>query len=1185
MEVIWRYHKGDSKFGQHWVSPDFDDSAWETGEGLLGFEDKNLPSPGIQTLLKDGPMSYYFRTQFVIHEALKDGYLELNQILDDGAIYYLNGQRIGSSRMPSTGNQIPSNTAASTLVNDAVREEGVLRINGDVLQPGFNTLAVEVHQFNATSSDLVFGAELWAVSRQTPLSIRIVELGVSRESEGYVVIENTSDAPAQISNYWITAANDPNQTPRTVASLPGAILQPKERLQIPLDRRISLHAQVSLSRRRDRKPPSFISLRLPEPGFRQRLIHPPQNVWKVDAIPLEQTNSKPNKGDLHISEILFSEDGTKVSVELSSSQSHDLSLEGIVLADSTNLDQPMELSGAVMDEGFRVIEYPGFPNDKKRLKLFLLNHQTQEILDAVAVKIHLGKSAQRNGNKQYEWFISDEPTLGKPNRLIVQQDVIINEIMYDPHYGRGDLEFIELFNKGKHSIQLDDWKLDDGINYTFPANTELESGGYLVVAKKPEALLQHDPEFKCLGPFEGKLGNDGERVLLLDQNDNLVDKVDYRCEGDWPELARGKGSSMELIHPDLDNSRSSTWKDSRDSRSSGFQKFQFTMNYQGHRQMWHPMDHQELHLYLVGESHVVLKNIQFRKKGQSKNLIANPDRLSIEGDSSTGWLIQGNHGDSFIESGRLHLIAHGHGDNRANRAEIDITELESGETYEIEFEARLVHGSPRLIVRTWENSLSESVLLPIPSYLGTPGRSNSNLQSHPTPIVENLKHFPVVPSPHESVKIMAHVAWPAKTGIVNLVYRIDGPPDSPWSRKPMIPSRNTATVANQLTQYEALLDESFNQGDLIQYYVEAVPDNGLRTTIPRKPASRPALCIFDERTIPKDLRVIRLLISDYHINSIFRGESSEYRYRYPRLSNQYFNATFISHEREIYQGAEFRVSGSPWTLQNSMDRGKWRLPKDRLYRNHGKFAFDNDPTRQGGAFRHHNRMARYLLYLLGHVSGQNEFVYVIINAGSLQVREDVEPVDADYLNRNFKDGNQGELYRVDDDWWMSDHWSQANQDATWNYLHTDHPALYRHSWMKRSKEEEDDYTGLIDFFKLINRRNYTKADVESVLDSDAILKMTAVLGFIADWDTFTQSRGKNAYFYQRPDDRKFQLLHWDADLAFGGRRYTSFFGVSESFIRWVKQPYNYPKLLKYLDELVTLTQVPQGRVEAWMYEE
>jgi hypothetical protein len=80
MEVTWRYHQGNSQVRQNWMTPEFDDSSWETGEGLLGFEESILPAPGIRTHLTRGPMSYFFRTQFIISEPITDGYLEINQV-------------------------------------------------------------------------------------------------------------------------------------------------------------------------------------------------------------------------------------------------------------------------------------------------------------------------------------------------------------------------------------------------------------------------------------------------------------------------------------------------------------------------------------------------------------------------------------------------------------------------------------------------------------------------------------------------------------------------------------------------------------------------------------------------------------------------------------------------------------------------------------------------------------------------------------------------------------------------------------------------------------------------------------------------------------------------------------------------------------------------------------------------
>jgi hypothetical protein len=86
--------------------------------------------------------------------------------------------------------------------------------------------------------------------------------------------------------------------------------------------------------------------------------------------------------------------------------------------------------------------------------------------------------------------------------------------------------------------------------------------------------------------------------------------------------------------------------------------------------------------------------------------------------------------------------------------------------------------------------------------------------------------------------------------------------------------------------------------------------------------------------------------------------------------------------------------------------------------------------------------------------------------------------------------------------------------------------------MKRSNEAEDDFTHLIGFFKMMSSDKSTPEQIERVLDVDALLRYTMVRGYVADWDTFTMGRGKNCFFYERPDGR-FQFLHWDSDLGFG----------------------------------------------------
>src|SRR5882762_9371764 len=59
---------------------------------------------------------------------------------------------------------------------------------------------------------------------------------------------------------------------------------------------------------------------------------------------------------------------------------------------------------------------------------------------------------------------------------------IINEIMYHPASTNLLEQWVELYNPGTNTVDLTDWKFSNGIQFTFPTNTVLKAGDYLVVA-------------------------------------------------------------------------------------------------------------------------------------------------------------------------------------------------------------------------------------------------------------------------------------------------------------------------------------------------------------------------------------------------------------------------------------------------------------------------------------------------------------------------------------------------------------------------------------------------------------------------------------------------------------------------------------------------------------------------------
>src|SRR4029079_12165680 len=74
--------------------------------------------------------------------------LELTPIVDDGAVFYLNGQEIYRLNMPD--GTVSYSTSASTGVGDAVFSTPVI-VPATGLVAGNNVLAVEVHQATAPS--------------------------------------------------------------------------------------------------------------------------------------------------------------------------------------------------------------------------------------------------------------------------------------------------------------------------------------------------------------------------------------------------------------------------------------------------------------------------------------------------------------------------------------------------------------------------------------------------------------------------------------------------------------------------------------------------------------------------------------------------------------------------------------------------------------------------------------------------------------------------------------------------------------------------------------------------------------------------------------------------------------------------------------------------------------------------
>ena len=134
-----------------------------------------------------------------------------------------------------------------------------------------------------------------------------------------------------------------------------------------------------------------------------------------------------------------------------------------------------------------------------------------------------------------------------------------------------DLEFIEIYNNGSATESLENWTIANGVNYTFPLGTTINSGDYLIVVGFAptdgtklatfRAKYGLDNSVTPLGPWSGSLSNRGETLLLQrsDTNGDLLtdnntgntsyplvteDEVTYSDRGDWPSRADGTGLTL-----------------------------------------------------------------------------------------------------------------------------------------------------------------------------------------------------------------------------------------------------------------------------------------------------------------------------------------------------------------------------------------------------------------------------------------------------------------------------------------------------------------------------------------------------------------------------------------------------------------------------------------------------------------
>jgi hypothetical protein len=175
----WKYLDDGSDPGGSWRAVDFDDSDWKEGEAQLGFGDGDE-----RTVIRGGTdaqrrcATTFFRRRFDFPQEAPGQSLDLNLVVDDGAVVYLNGQEVARVNVPLEvvqGDYTTQDSGDNAIFVQVIPSQAV--------RPGSNVLTVAVYQRSPDSSDLSFDLGLTHLRPRNTAVLRFDEvIGNGRNS-------------------------------------------------------------------------------------------------------------------------------------------------------------------------------------------------------------------------------------------------------------------------------------------------------------------------------------------------------------------------------------------------------------------------------------------------------------------------------------------------------------------------------------------------------------------------------------------------------------------------------------------------------------------------------------------------------------------------------------------------------------------------------------------------------------------------------------------------------------------------------------------------------------------------------------------------------------------------------------------------------------------------------------------
>jgi hypothetical protein len=186
----WQYLVPNSQPDISWKQLGFNDTSWSTGLSGIGYgddDDATIIAPSI---------SLYMRKQFNITTINEIEAVLLDMDFDDGFVAYLNGTEIARSLVSGV---VPSFNQYADADHEALLYRGIdperFEIDKNLLIEGSNILAIEIHNWDASSSDMT--------------SIPTVSLGINSTNYNYAPVPDWFDEPFYFQEVILESSNLP----------------------------------------------------------------------------------------------------------------------------------------------------------------------------------------------------------------------------------------------------------------------------------------------------------------------------------------------------------------------------------------------------------------------------------------------------------------------------------------------------------------------------------------------------------------------------------------------------------------------------------------------------------------------------------------------------------------------------------------------------------------------------------------------------------------------------------------------------------------------------------------------------------------------------------------------------------------------------------------------------------------